>query len=103
MEERAGDHRGCTAMKRPDDEVPAVAACTTQAAHRRDHRHDETGESCHPHAVEVVHLGHRAVAVCHDCGTDSGFLPEREAERLASGHRDQTRASSVPFRAPLAG
>jgi hypothetical protein len=26
---------------------------------------------------------------------DSGFLPYREAERLAEGHRDQTLGSSV--------
>jgi hypothetical protein len=26
---------------------------------------------------------------------DSGFLPYREAERLAEGHRDQTRAADI--------
>ena len=66
-----------------------VAACTVDAAHRRDHHH--TGEeACHPHLVEVVHLGRRAVAVCHDCRRDSGFLPEREADRLACAHREET-------------
>lgn len=69
--------------------VAPVAACTIDAAHRRDHHH--TGEqACHPHLIEVVHLGRRAVAVCHDCHRDSGFLPEREANRLASDHRQET-------------
>jgi hypothetical protein len=66
-----------------------VAACTAEAAHRRDHHHAGP-ETCHPHAVEVVHLGHRAVTVCHDCESDSGFLPEREAEAVADAHRAQT-------------
>jgi hypothetical protein len=67
----------------------AVAACTVDASHRRDHHH--TGEeACHPHLIEVVHLGRRAVAVCHDCCRDSGFLPEREADRLAYAHRQET-------------
>ena len=52
-----------------------VAACAAAAAHRRDHHH-AAPVSCHPHVVEVVHLGHRAVTVCHDCESDSGFLPE---------------------------
>lgn len=66
-----------------------VAACTVDAAHRRDHHH--VGEdTCHPHRVDVVHLGHRAIAVCHDCGLDSGFLPEREADQLAAEHRTLT-------------
>ena len=66
-----------------------VAASTATAAHRRDHHHAPT-ETCHPHAVEVVHLGHRAVTVCHDCESDSGFLPEREAEAVAQTHRIHT-------------
>jgi hypothetical protein len=28
--------------------------------------------------------------VCHDCRQDSGFLPERDADRIASGHRKDT-------------
>jgi hypothetical protein len=48
--------------------------------------------------VEVVHLGPRAVTVCHDCRLDSGFLPYREAESLAAGHREQTRDVSVKLR-----
>ena len=60
------------------DTVALVAACTAAAAHRRDHQHLAYG-SCHPHAVEVGYLGHRAMTVCHDCGRDWGFLPEREA------------------------
>ncbi len=66
-----------------------VATCTVDAVHRRDHHH-EGEESCHPHLIEVVHLGRRAVVVCHDCGRDSGFLPERDADRLASDHRQET-------------
>jgi hypothetical protein len=73
----------------------AVAACTVDAAHRRDHHHGDDGV-CRPHLVEVVHLGRRAVAVCHDCRRDSGFLPEREADRLAQAHRQETTADGYP-------
>ncbi len=66
-----------------------VAASTAAAAHRRDHYHSGS-LSCHPHSVEVIHLGHQAITVCHDCASDSGFLPEREAEAVAASHRDQT-------------
>ncbi len=66
-----------------------VAACTAAAVHRRDHHH-AGATPCHPHVVEVVHLGHRAVAVCHDCESDSGFLPEREAEAVGETHRAET-------------
>jgi hypothetical protein len=66
-----------------------VAANTVDAVHRRDHQHGEA-EACHPHLVEVVHLGRRAVTVCHDCHQDSGFLPERDADRLATAHRQDT-------------
>jgi hypothetical protein len=72
----------------------AVAACTAAAAHRRDHGH-RPHEECHPHDVEVVHLGHLAVAVCHDCGSDSGFVPEREAENISMLHRQSTLAASA--------
>jgi hypothetical protein len=75
--------------------VTEVAACTMAAAHRRDHEHSLGADQCHPHAVEVVHLGGRAVTVCHDCRLDSGFLPRREAESLAAGHREQTRDVSL--------
>jgi hypothetical protein len=75
----------------PDASTDPVAACTVDAVHRRDHHH-EGDEACHPHLIEVVHLGRRAVAVCHDRGRDSGFLPERDADRLASVHRDETAA-----------
>jgi hypothetical protein len=68
-----------------------VAASTAAAAHRRDHHHVGS-TTCEPHAVEVVHLGHRAVTVCHDCESDSGFLPEGQAEAVASAHRDRTSA-----------
>jgi hypothetical protein len=75
--------------------VADVAACTAAAAHRRDHRHADAGDRCHPHAVEVIGLGERGVAVCHDCGVDSGFLPRRDAERLASAHQHQTLADTA--------
>ncbi len=74
-----------------------VAACTMAATHRRDHAHG-TDECCHPHVVEVVHLGSRAVCVCHDCRLDSGFLSRREAEGLAADHRHLTREVSVVLR-----
>ena len=75
--------------------VAEVAACTAIAAHGRDHDHAHSVQSCHPHEVQVVYLGQRALTVCHDCRADSGFVPRRDAERLAEGHRDQTRAASV--------
>lgn len=81
-----------------DQVVPGraeVAASTVRAAHARDHDHALGMQCCHPHAVLVVYLGHRALTVCHDCRADTGFLPYREAERLAKGHRNQTRQASV--------
>ncbi len=85
-----------------DQRVEQVAANTVAAVHRRDHHHGQTQE-CHPHAVEVVHLGHRAVTVCHDCLADSGFVPERQAETLARRHLEQTLGeASVPFSAAVA-
>ena len=80
-------------MDRAD--VAGVAACTVIAAHGRDHDHALSVQTCHPHAVQVVYLGRRALTVCHDCRSDSGFLPSKEAELLAEGHRDQTRGTSV--------
>ena len=73
----------------PEQSNDPVAACTADAVHRRDHHHGGE-EPCHPHLIEVVHLGPRAIAVCHDCGRDSGFVPERDADRLASAHRQET-------------
>lgn len=79
-----------------------IAACTAAAAHRRDHHHGKAGTTCHPHAVEVVHLGRTAVTVCHDCGTDTGFLPYRRAQQIATGHRSETLLTCVPLpRMPL--
>ena len=78
--------------------VTEVAACTMAAAHRRDHDHGASAGDCHPHEVEVVHLGGQAVTVCHDCQLDSGFLPRRQAEALAAGHRELTRENSVKLR-----
>lgn len=83
-------------------QLAEVAACTVTAAHRRDHDHGLTVHCCHPHAVQVVYLGHRALTVCHDCRSDSGFLPHREAKRLAEEHRDQTRGASVSVISALA-
>lgn len=84
-------------MKQEPDraDLTGVAACTAEAVHARDHDHTASVHCCHPHAVEVVYLGHRALTVCHDCRADLGFLPSHEAERLAEGHRDQTRVASV--------
>lgn len=76
-------------------EVAQIAACTVTAAHGRDHEHALTVQCCHPHAVQVVYLGHRALTVCHDCRADSGFLPLREAEHLAEEHREETVRASV--------
>jgi hypothetical protein len=81
--------------------VTEVAACTMAAAHRRDHEHGLGADDCHPHVVEVVHLGRRAVTVCHDCRLDTGFLPRREAEALAAGHRELTRDFSVKLHCSL--
>ena len=69
--------------------VSPIEASTLVAAHRRDHLHADA-DNCHPHAAEVVHLGDRAAMVCHDCGTDSGFIAHRDAERLAAIHRHDT-------------
>lgn len=84
--------------QQPMTRVTEVAACTVAAAHRRDHEHSLGADGCHPHVVEVVHLGRRAVTVCHDCRLDTGFLPHRQAESLAAGHREQTREVSVTLR-----
>jgi hypothetical protein len=83
---------GMNGQRHIGDAAAEVAASTAAAAHRRDHHHhDVETQCCRPHCVEVVHLGQRAVAVCHDCEMDSGFLPHREAERLADRHRETTR------------
>lgn len=80
---------------RPFTALTDVASCTAAAAHRRDHHHPAGAAGCHPHAVEVIQLGDRGVAVCHDCATDSGFVPRREAERLAEAHQHATVTRSV--------
>ena len=89
---------GTTVEQQPMSRVTEVAACTIAAAHRRDHQHSLGTDACHPHVVEVVHLGPSAVCVCHDCRLDSGFLPGREANALAAGHRELTREASVTLR-----
>lgn len=78
-----------------------VASCTAAAVHRRDHHHS-AATSCHPHVVEVVHLGQTAVVVCHDCESDSGFLREREAEAIAAAHRNGTVGGGNPALRPVA-
>jgi hypothetical protein len=88
---------GCSA----EEGASLVAACTASAVHRRDHHH-AAATSCHPHVVEVVHLGHRAVVVCHDCESDSGFLGEREAEAVAAAHRSGTVGGGSPALRPAA-
>ena len=72
-----------------EEKAALIGASTAAAAHRRDHHHAQA-VSCHPHVVEVVHLGRRAVTVCHDCESDSGFLPARDAEAVAHAHRTET-------------
>ena len=59
------------------------------AVHRRDHTH-EPGRACHPHAVEVIGLGHSAMVVCHDCGSDTAFMDARRADLVAERHRRMT-------------
>jgi hypothetical protein len=88
---------GCSA----EEGAALVEACTAAAVHRRDHHHP-VATSCHPHVVEVVHLGHRAVVVCHDCESDSGFLPEREADAMAAAHRGRTAEEGTPALGPAA-
>jgi hypothetical protein len=94
----SAEQPGATMAQQPMSRVTEVAACTMAAAHRRDHDHGLGDDACHPHVVEIVHLGRRAVCVCHDCQLDSGFLPCREAEALAAGHRDLTLHISVKLR-----
>ncbi len=86
-----------------DTSIHAVVAdATCRAAHRRDHGHSVRASGCHPHAVEVVHLGDRAFAICHDCGVDTGFLAERQAQRAAEEHRRCTAVDDVPLPRPPA-
>ncbi len=85
----------------PEESAALVAACTAAAAHRRDHHHAPS-VTCQPHTVEVVHLGHRAVTVCHDCQSDSGFLPERDADAVAHAHRLQTTGDAGAHLGPAA-
>ena len=70
-----------------------VAANTLAAVHRRDHHH--TSECCAPHCVETVHLGGKAAMVCHDCGTDSGFLDNRAVAVLCREHAEENREGSA--------
>ncbi len=81
--------------QRSTEGIATVATCTAAAAHRRDHDHPTNQDSCHPHAVEVIYLGTRAVAVCHDCRSDTGFLPHRQAERIALAHHEATGATGL--------
>lgn len=73
----------------------AVASCALAAAHRRDHQHSPD-DACMPHCIEVVHLGRGAAAmVCHDCGTDTGFIDPLDAESAGRDHVTQTRARAA--------
>jgi hypothetical protein len=72
-----------------------LTASILAAAHRRDHVHPEAVTPCSPHEVEVVHLGARAVMVCHDCLQDSGFVQHRQAEHLAVEHQLLTTMATV--------
>jgi hypothetical protein len=76
-------------VEEAEESAALVAACTAATAQGLDHHHP-TAVTCHPNVVQVVHLGYRAVAVCHDCESDSGFMPECEAEAVAHAHRIQT-------------
>lgn len=76
-------HRGINAATTP------VALSTASAVHRRDHLH-AAGQTCHPHVVEVIGLGHSAMVVCHDCGSDTAFMDARRAELVAARHRRMT-------------
>lgn len=89
-------------QSRASGAVLTVAVNTTEAAHRRDHEHVPGTDSCHPHVVEVINLGNRAVAVCHDCRADTGFLPHKRAEEAAGEHRRRTRAATVLLSAETA-
>jgi hypothetical protein len=68
----------------PNSPEPIVRAMLA-AVHRRDHAHAEG--HCHPHSVEVVHLGSASIAVCHDCRFESGFHTVHDCERAAADHR----------------
>ncbi len=65
------------------------------AAHRRDHEHGLGAEAVTLTWWRLCTWDGRAVTVCHDCRLDSGFLPRREAEAMAAGHRELTREVSV--------
>lgn len=72
----------------PNCPDPIVRATLT-AVHRRDHGH--AGPTCcHPHDVEVVRLGHAAMAVCHDCCFEFGFDDSHACEDAAHLHRRAT-------------
>jgi hypothetical protein len=71
----------------PRSPEPVVRAMLA-AVHRRDHAHPDV--PCHPHAVEVVHLGSASIAVCHDCGFESGVQTVRACEHAATEHRRAT-------------
>ena len=68
----------------PNSPEPIVRAMLA-AVHRRDHAHGSS--ACHPHSVEVVHLGSASIAVCHDCRFESGFHTIRDCEGAAADHR----------------
>lgn len=71
----------------PNCPDPIVRA-TLVAVHRRDHAHPS--DACHPHEIEVVRLGHAAMAVCHDCRFEYGFEDQHTCEQVAFEHRMAT-------------
>jgi hypothetical protein len=71
----------------PNCPDPIIRATLT-AVHRRDHVHST--DCCHPHDVEVVHLGHLAMTVCHDCSYEFGFDDTHSCEQVAHEHRAAT-------------
>ena len=69
---------------KPNSPEPLVRAMLA-AVHRRDHAHGQV--CCHPHSVEVIHLGSASIAVCHDCGFESDFHSTRDCQHAADSHR----------------
>lgn len=79
--------RADSATVTPNCPDPIIRATLT-AVHRRDHAHG--ADCCHPHVVEVVHLGPVAMTVCHDCSYEFGFDDTHSCERVAQEHRVAT-------------
>ena len=63
-----------------------IATCTMSAAHRRDHRHGIGAGSCHPHAIEVIHLEFAPSLYATTAERIPGS-PARDAMRVATEHQ----------------